>query len=117
MPWAMPHDTSIDTCIDMRLARRHMDVFISFRLVDHDGPAGIEQCCVGLPGRMRAARRARRGELGRFGLLQVLGLCTSPTTQGCAGCRQCRALPALRRLRAACVAPAARRLPASAVPQ
>ena len=22
-----------------------MDVFISFRLVDHDGPVGIEQCC------------------------------------------------------------------------
>ena len=22
-----------------------MDIFISFRLVDHDGPVGIEQCC------------------------------------------------------------------------
>ena len=25
-----------------RGARRHMDVFISFRLVDHDGPVGME---------------------------------------------------------------------------
>ena len=26
-------------------ARRHMDAFIYFQILDHDGPVGIEQCC------------------------------------------------------------------------